>query len=549
MAEREPPPAEDSRIPRAASRKPGMRWLQPVWIIPIVAALIGGWLAFQHFINRGPTIEIRFRTAEGLEAGKTRIKYKDVDIGIVRHITLADDRKGVIVTAETVRQASRGLLVQDSRFWVVRPRISGGRVSGLGTLLAGAYIGMDPGKSGVERREFEGLETPPVVTEGLPGRAFRLTADDVGSLDLGTPVYFRGVSAGQVVSTEVSKDGSQVIVGIFLDAPYDRFVTPNSRFWNASGVDLSLDASGLKVNTESMISVLVGGIAFDNPSDVQGPRANANDLFVLWPDRATAMKPRDSVVEDYAMYFDRSVRGLAVGAPVDFRGIVIGEVSRIDLEYLPDKVNFRTRVEIHFFPERLKPHARDGTVKPGGPDMPPEERMRKFVANGFRAQLRDSNLLTGSLYVALDFIPNAPLAAIDFRQSPPVLPTAPGGGLSDLQESIARILARLEKVPFDTIGEDLRKSLEQLRETLRNADSLAQHLDQDVAPELKKTLEQARRTLEEAQKAVSEDSPVQTDLRDTLDEVTRASRSLRALVDFLERHPDALVRGRREEGP
>ena len=548
MAEREISPNGDPEIPRAIARKPGVRWLQPVWIIPIVAALIGGWLAFQHFINRGPTIEIRFRTAEGLEAGKTRIKYKEVDIGIVRRITLGEDRNGVVVTAEMVREASNGLLVEDSRFWVVRPRISGGRVSGLGTLLAGAYIGLEPGKSTQERREFEGLETPPVVTDGLPGHAFRLTADDVGSLDLGSPVYFRGITAGQIVSTEASKDGSQVIVGIFVDAPFDQFVTPNSRFWNASGVDLSLDASGLKVNTESMVSVLVGGIAFDTPPGAQ--RANSNDLFVLWPDKATAMKPRDTVIEDYAMYFDRSVRGLAVGAPVDFRGITIGEVSRIDLDYQPDPMNFRTRVEVHLFPERMKPHARDGTVKPTNLDkMSTEERMRRFVNAGFRAQLRDSNLLTGSLYVALDFLPNAPPATIDFHQSPPVIPTAPGGGLTDLQESIARILKRLEKVPFDQIGEDLRKSLAELRTTLDTANTLAKHVDADVVPELKRTLEQARRTLEEAQKAVSEDSPVQTDLRDTLDEVSRASRQLRALVDFLERHPDALIRGRHEEEP
>jgi paraquat-inducible protein B len=547
MAERDVSPGEDPQIPRAIARKPGMRWLQPVWIIPIVAVIIGGWLTFQHFIERGPTIQVRFRTAEGLEAGKTRIKYKDVDIGIVRRIELGDDRNGVVVTAEMVKQASSGLLVEDSRFWVVRPRISGGRVSGLGTLLAGASIALDPGKSTQERREFEGLETPPVVTEGLPGRAFRLTADDVGSLDLGSPVYFRGITAGQVVSTEATRDGSQVIVGIFIDAPFDQFVTPNSRFWNASGVDLSLDASGLKVNTESMISVLVGGIAFDTPPGAQ--RASPNDLFVLWADRATAMRARDTVIEDYAMYFDRSVRGLAVGAPVDFRGITIGEVSRIDLEYEPDPVNFRTRVDIHLFPERLKPRARDGTVKPSNLDkMSPEERMRRFVSAGFRGQLRDSNVLTGSLYIALDFIPNAPPAAIDFHQNPPVIPTAPGGGLTDLQESVARILKHLEKVPFDQIGEDLRKSLAQLQTTLETANKLEKHLDADIVPEMKRTLEQARRTLEEAQKAVSDDAPLQTDLRDTLDEVNRASRSLRALVDYLERHPDALIRGRREEG-
>jgi paraquat-inducible protein B len=261
------------------------------------------------------------------------------------------------------------------------------------------------------------------------------------------------------------------------------------------------------------------------------------------------MRPREKVIETYAMYFDQSVRGLKVGAPVDFRGVTIGEVTQIELEYLADKVNFRTRVQIHFFPERLKPRVRDATAKPGLLDMAPEERMRRFVQAGFRGQLRDSNLLTGSLYVALDFFPGAPAASIDFHQNPPLLPTTAGGGISDLQESISHILKRLEKVPFDTIGEDLRKSLEQLRTTLANADTLARHLDTEVAPELKRTLEQARHTLEEAQKAVADDSPVQTDLRDTLAEVTRASRSLRALVDFLERHPDALIRGRRQEVP
>ena len=540
-----PPPPDEARVPTAVPRKPGVRWLQPVWIIPIVAALIGGWLALQHFLDRGPTITIHFRTAEGLEAGKTRIKYKDVDVGIVRHITIDADRSGVEVKAEMVKQASSGLLVDDSRFWVVRPRISGGQVSGLSTLLAGAYIGLDPGKSTNERREFEGLERPPVVTEGLPGRAFRLAADDLGSLDIGSPLYFRGVAAGQVVSTELAKDGSEVIVGIFVNAPFDQFVTPASRFWNASGIDLALDSNGVKVNTESLVTILVGGIAFDTPVDSVRTRAEQNDLFVLWRDRNEAMKRRETVVETYVMRFDQSVRGLNAGAEVDFRGVTIGEVSRIDLEYLPDKVNFRTAVEIRLFPERLRPRVRDGVRAPE-PDNEAEARMKRFVANGFRGQLRNANIITGQLYVALDFFPNAAPASIDFRQSPPEIPTVPGG-LGELQESLARILKRLEKIPFDTLSEDLRKSLDELRATLHDADALARHLDGDVAPQLNRTLEQARRTLEEAQKAVAQDSPAQSDLHEALREVRRASESLRELVDYLERHPDALIRGRREE--
>jgi paraquat-inducible protein B len=536
-------PPEDPAIPRAVARKPGIRWLQPVWIVPIVAALIAGWLALQHFLDRGPTITIRFRSAEGLEAGKTRIKYQEVDIGTVKRVSLDPNRNGVLVTAEMVKEVSSGLLVDDTRFWVVKPRISGGHVSGLSTLLAGAYIGTDPGRSTDERREFEGLETPPVVIEGLPGRTFRLTTDDMGSLDIGSPLYFRGVSAGQVVSTELAQGGSEVVVGVFVNAPFDQFVTPSSRFWNASGIDFAIDSNGLTVNTQSVVTVLVGGIAFDTPPDGAATRANKNDLFVLWKDRTEAMRPRETVIENYALRFEQSVRGLAVGAPVDFRGVTVGEVSRIELEYLPDKVNFRTLVEMKFFPGRLGPLARNGSRK--APEIPPDERMRRFVDAGFRAQLRNANLITGQLYVALDFFPNSPKASMDFGTRPPEIPTVPGG-LAELQDSIGRILKRLEKLPLDTLSDDLHRSLEQLNKTLQDADGLARHLDNDVSPELKRLIEQARQTLTAAQNAVAEDSPVQSDLRDTLEEVKRASEELRALVDYLHRQPDAIIRGRRQ---
>ena len=547
MTDSTPPDPEltpDAELPRAVARKPGVRWLQPVWIIPVVAALIAGWLALQLFLDRGPTVTIRFRTAEGLEVGKTRIKYKDVDIGLVKRITLDPNRNGVLVTAAMVKEASSGLMVADTRFWVVRPRISGGRVSGLSTLLAGAYIGTELGTSTEEKREFEGLETPLAVTADVPGSTFRLSAEDLGSIDIGSPLYFRGVSAGQVVSTEVSKDGGEVVVGVFVNAPYDQFVTPGSRFWNASGIDLALDTNGLRVDTESIVTVLVGGIAFDTPMGVGTVRANKNDLFVLWKDRSDAMKRREKVIETYAMRFDQTVRGLNVGAAVDFRGVEIGEVSRIDLEYLPDKVNFRTVVEMHFFPERLGPLVRNGARK-GAEDIPAEERMRRFVDAGFRGQLRNANLITGQLYVALDFFPGTPSATMDFHTNPPEIPTIPGG-LAELQDSIARILKHLEKIPFDTLSDDVHKALTQLTKSLQQAEELAKHLDKDVAPELKRTLDQARRTLADVQKVVADDSPVQADLRDTLEEVKRTAEELRSLVDFLERQPEALIRGRRQ---
>jgi paraquat-inducible protein B len=534
-------PRGDDAIPRAVPQKPGLRWLQPVWIIPIVAIVIGAWLAFQHIIERGPTITIRFRTAEGLEAGKTRIKYKDVDIGIVKKIELDDDRKTVVVTAEMVKQASRGLLVDDTRFWVVRPRISGGRVSGLGTLLAGAYIGTEPGKNANERRDFTGLETPPVVTSDLPGRTFILGAGELGSIDINSPVYYRGAPAGQVVSTEVSKDGKQVNVGIFVQSPFDTFVTSGSRFWNASGIDLEVGASGVRVDTQSLATIVIGGIAFETPAEALAlPRAAPNARFILWPDRTEAAKVRETVIETYRMVFDDSVRGLAIGAPVDFRGVVLGEVADIDLEFDPARTKFRPVVQIRFFPERLRSRSRD----PARPDrFSPTERMQRFVAAGFRGQLRSSNLLTGQLYIALDFFPNQPKLAMDTSKVPPEIPTVQGS-LAQIQESLAAIVKKIEKIPFEELSADVRRGIAELEKTLKSVD----RVDANVIPELQRTLDQARRTLSDAQKTISSDSPIATDLRDTLQEVTRAADSLRMLTDYLERQPDALIRGRREGG-
>ncbi|HWH38310.1 MAG TPA: MlaD family protein [Usitatibacter sp.] len=547
-----PPPADPQHepLPEALPRKPSPRSLQLVWVIPVVAAIVGGWLAAKALFDHGPTIQIHFETAEGLEAGKTRIKYKDVDIGIVRAIELSEDRKDAIVHAELARRGSRGFLADDTRFWIVRPRFTGGYVTGLSTLLAGAYIGADPGKSNNETHEFKGLETPPVVTSGQPGRMFTLSAEDLGSIDVGSPVYYRSVNAGRVVSVELSKDGRHVQVGIFLTPPFDRFVTGGSRFWNASGVDLSVSSDGLKMNSEGLITVLLGGIAFETPDEAQSlPPAGPNTTFILWKTRDDAQKPRETVIETYLLTFAQSVRGLGVGAPVDFRGITVGEVKSIDLTYDPKTVRFRTAVEVLLFPERM----RSREARLSGKPFAPADRFQRFVEHGLRGQLRSGNLLTGQMYVALEFFPDAPKATIDRSKNPPEIPTV-SGGLSELQETLANIVKRLDKIPFDRIGEDLRQALEKLNRTLEKADVLVAKMNNEIAPELKeaiaqakKTLAAAERTVAAAERTVAPDSPLQDDLRETLQEVTKSAESLRALVDYLERHPESLIRGKRAE--
>ena len=538
--------SEHDHVPAAVERKGGTRSLQFVWIVPILATLVAGFIALKSLWEQGPTITIQFMTGEGIEAGKTRIKHKSVDVGTVRSVALSPDRKSVVVRAEIDRHAAAGFLVDDTRFWVVRPRIAGGQVSGLGTLLAGSYIGSDPGKSQAERRHFVGLETPPPITSDLPGRQFTLSADDLGSLDIGSPVYYRGVVAGRVISTGVVKDGRSVEVGIFVHAPYNQFVANETRFWNASGVDLTLDASGVKLQTQSLLTLLLGGIAFETLPTEMGAPAEANAQFRLWVNRTDAFRPRESVIETYLLRFDQSVRGLAVGAPVDFRGVVVGEVRRIELVYDAAKVHFSTAVEIHLWPERLRTRDR-AAGQQWDAKLTPAQRIERFVAHGFRAQLRAANLITGQLYVALDFFPKAPRAALDLRKTPPEIPTL-AGALSELQESIGNIVKNLEKVPFDKLVADLRRSLGTLDATLRRADTLMTQLSTDVAPELRSTLEQARKTLSSAQKVLADDSPVQGDLRETLNEVQRAAEQVRALADYLERHPESLIRGKRPSG-
>ncbi len=535
-------------VPEAVGAAAGARRrLQLVWVIPIVAALIGGWLAVKAVMERGPTITITFRTAEGIEPGKTKIKYKDVDIGEVKAVALSEDRSGVIVTAELVKAAA-GFLVDDTRFWVVRPRVAGGTVSGLGTLLSGAYIAVDAGKSATEQREFKGLEVPPVLTTGLPGREFVLKSPTLGSVGYGTPVYYRRLEVGQVVAYDMEQDGKGFTVRIFVHAPYDRYVTTGSRFWHASGIDVTLGAGGLKVQTESLAAIVIGGIAFGTPEfAVDGTSAEAGTAFTLYPDQVEAFKREETRSVVFALKFEESVRGLQIGAPVDFRGLPIGEVTAIDIDFDRSAGRIRMVVKVRIYPDKLRRRA----MVRFEPLPTPEIERKNFdllVEGGLRGQLRTGNLLTGQLYVALDFFPKGPKATVDWTGSPPVLPTT-GGGLQELQDSLGSIVAKLDKIPFDQIAADLRTAIQTLDRTLKTTNALMQRLDAEIAPELKGTLEEAKRTLDSARRVLESDAPLQQDLRDALREVAGAARSLRVLADYIERHPEALIRGKSEEKP
>jgi paraquat-inducible protein B len=565
-----PPPGSSplDRLPRPLIEPHAHRSIWLFWLIPIVAILAGGWLGARTLLERGPQLTVRFRSGDGVEAGKTRIKYKDVNIGLVKAVDLSEDHSQVVISAE-LNKGLESVLVEDTKFWVVRPRVAATGVSGLGTLFSGAYVALDIGKSATRQRDFIGLETPPLVTTDLPGRQFVLRASDLGSLEIGSPVYFRRVPVGQVVAYGMEADGSSVTVRVFINEPYDRFVTRDTRFWQASGLDVSLDTSGLKVDMQSLTSIVIGAVAFETPALPDGepaPESPPNSRFRLASDRSDAYRRPETGGSDYVMLFKGSVRGLNIGAPVDFRGIVVGEVTDIRTNFVSPDKDIDMAVTMRVYPERLR-----ATYRVPVHDSSPDRERRvvdAMVKRGFRAQLRTGNLLTGQLYIALDFFSQAARAGVAWNDKPPEFPTVPGT-LETLQQSLLNVVAKLDRFPIEALGEQSQRTLkdvdqavnradttlDQLGTTLQHADALIGQLDKGVAPELRAMVQEARRAVDAANRAFSSiggtlgaQSPLQSDARAALTEVSNAARSLRVLADYLERHPESLLRGKPKDG-
>jgi len=526
-----------------------------VWIIPLVAALIGVWLVYKAQSEKGPTITITFQTAEGFEAGTTKIKYKDVELGQIEEINLSPDLGHVVVTAKLVRQAE-DLISENTRFWVVRARINVSGVTGLQTLFSGVYIGLDPGKPGKKARHFTGLEQPPIVTTDLPGRYFLLLAERRSSLDIGSPVYYRQIRVGQVVGYQLAEDGQAVSIKIFINTPYQRYVNKNTRFWNASGVDLSIDAKGVKVNTESLVTLLVGGIAFDVPNYLEpgGPAAEG-EVFNLYNSQDASQERTYPVKSYFVLYFDGSVGGLAPGAPVEFRGISVGKVVEVKLEFEPEKRDFRIPVLIEIEPERFISAA----------ELPQVEAARRkildyLVEKGLRGQLKMGNLITGQQVVSLNIFPYAPRRRIVWQSPYPELPTVPAP-IEEIGTRVNQILTKIDNLPIEQIGKDLSDILQstkrlagkpELQEAARNLDAIltemrlfVSELRTGVTPEIAATLVQAQKALAQVETALGSDTPLQVNLNSALQELTAAARSLRALTDYLERHPEALIYGKK----
>lgn len=529
-----------------------------IWIIPLVAVFIAAWLAYKSVSEQGPMVTITFQHAEGIEAGKTKIRYKDVEIGVVQQVELTSDLSRVVVTAQFVKGADR-YLKQETRFWIVKARLKAGEVSGLDTLFSGIYIGVDPAINGETTYNFEALDKPPVVTSEQNGRNFILRAQSLGSVDIGTPVYFRQIDVGQVVGYQLSEDKQHIDIQVFVYAPFHNLVTTSSRFWEESGVDVSMDTSGFRVDSESVMTMLLGGISFETPVSLdKAEAAQENTVFEFYENRQATQVKRYAAKSYYMLYFDESVRGLAPGASVEFRGMQIGRVVDVRIEFDKDHLEVRIPVLIEVEPERFNIVAQNKKDR----KITLEDSYNVFesmVAKGLRAKLKNANLLTGKLLVDMDFYQNVPVAAIQKNGDYPVFPTI-ATEFGEITAGLAKMIGKVNALPLETITEnvvqitakinmlmsdpELGKTVTHLNELLLSIKKNSTDINTQSIPALNESFIKAQETLASIQRLAGPDGPAGRELNRLIIDFTEAARAVREMAEYLERHPESVLYGK-----
>ncbi len=530
---------ESQTAPKVSRKKS----LSIVWLIPIATLILSMFLAFQAWREQGTMIEIVFQQAEGVTANKTAVRYRDVDIGVVRSVRFSDDLTSVIVTAEIDSKVAEYLSV-NSNFWIVSPQISLTGVSGLSTLLSGVFIEFDPGEKGEYQTRFNGLDEQPSIRSYVKGTSYLLEAEEFTSLVLGSRVFYRRLPVGEVTSFKLGEGGEYVQVRIFVESPYDQYVYKETNFWNSSGFKLDYNTKGLSLEMESVSSLLWGGIAFDTPDDIKALRlASSESVFPLFPSKQSVKEGGYSIEYTYELHFDSSIRGLEIGAPVEFKGIKVGRVTNINLVSDVSKVI----VSIIIQPERL-----NDSIKLGFQDL--NDLLSKLTQQeGMRAQLKTGSLVTGALFVDLALGVSKDSGDLIVTDNVVILPTAENE-FSQITKVVSNVMARIDKIPLDQIGDDIaglaasfRATLESLEQEsfgeetgqlIKNLNAASEHLE-TLLVSSERTIRQAEASLA----AIEPDTPLYEELIEMLRDVSEAAESIELLSDELSRNPQSLIYG------
>lgn len=544
--------------PRVSSRS----GISLVWIIPLVTALVGGWLIVKTVSEQGPVATISFLTADGIEAGTTRIKYKNVNIGSVESMQFSEDFSHVILTAK-FNKGTESFLSRNTRFWVVRPQLGLQGVSGLDTLVSGAYIEIEPGQ-GAPQLHFVGLEKPPVILSEAIGKRIVLLSNRLGSIDTGSPIYYKGILAGEVLGYDLANDHQNVYIHAFIKDPFDQLIKGNSRFWNVSGMEVAWSADGVKLKTESVASMMFGGIAFETPVSTELPLDNAdaqNLVYTLYPDYNSIQDTSFTRKLRYVAYFDSSLRGLSIGAPIEFKGIKVGTVVDYKIEFDQASSGFRVPVTLEIEPERISSNeAADGVTT--------AETIAMLIKKGLRARVQSGSLVTGMLFVELTIEPDTIAHFVSAQDKMPEIPTLVSVGIDSITSSLESIVAKLDTINIEDISNELlgtlqganklanskaiHGSLENLEISLQSFRNILVALDKENMEETiaagHDALDKFGETLTLTNSILQSNSPLQYNVIQMTSELEETARSIRMLVETLERNPQSLLFGKDAKG-
>lgn len=525
------------------------RW-NIVWVVPIIALLMGSWLVYRNFTSKGPVARIGFETANGIVAGKTDVRCRSVRVGVVKTVKLTDDLNGVLVTVE-LDPDSTGLLRNGTHFWVVRPRVSTTDISGLGTLLTGAYIELDPGPSnGPACNDFKGLETPPATNRNIPGLRLVLTAEEAGSLGAGSSIYYHGLEVGRIESRKLDAEGKFVTYDAFIRTEFSHLVKQNTRFWNTSGIDISVGADGLKLRTPSFQAMVAGGASFGIPEGfTPGKLVNDGKSFTLFPDEDAAKGSTFNPSMKLLLLFEQSVRGLSKGAPVEFKGIPIGRVADISFDYLQADSDSRIPVLVEIDPSFLRRDVAQEKVSSDG------EFLADAVKRGLRATLKPGSLLTGALFVDVDYVKDAAPGALTKVGDFSSIPTVPGG----LANMVTAALEKFQNLPleetlkkFSNTAEQATTTLAEIKETAASTRKVLDSTEFTKLPaDLRASLagfEKLSATFDKSVSSYGPNGPIQGDLLRTLEELRAALRALKGVSNTIDDKPNSLLFGRDSTG-
>ena len=498
-----------------------------IWVIPVVTLLVGGWLIFKTLSEQGPRVTISFKTAEGIEVGKTKVKYKNVDIGVVEQIKFNDDFSNTILTVD-FNQGSEKFLRRGTRFWVVKPQLSLRGASGLSTLISGAYIEIEPGP-GAAQLHYVGLEKQPVVKSDEQGKKITLVTQKLGSIDTGSPIYYQGLLAGEVLGYELGNDRKSTFVHAFIKDPFDQIIRGNTKFWNVSGINVSMDANGFKVQTESIRSMMFGGISFETPETLEQATTDIDNLiFTLHESYESIQKHAYTKKIKFIMFFDSSIRGLSLGAPVEFKGIKVGSVLDVRLEFDRENTSFRIPVLIEIEPQRI---IERGNNQETGAS---HEALKNLVAKGLRARLQTGSLLTSQLFVELDMHPGSPINLSGSDTPYPELPTLPTSNFSAITQSAEDLLAKLNAIDIKEVTSVLVDTIETANKTIHSANEAINNTNTLIAaPGISEAIEDVQIALKNFKNITQKvnDSTLIASATKTLDSADKTINNANTLIE------------------